>query len=72
MAEEFYHKPKWRDFLELMETVLTIVVSVAALWGAITAIGNGFFSKLKHVVDHYHLEALKDEACDLKKDIDKI
>ncbi len=72
MAEEFYHKPKWRDFLELMETVLTIVVSVAALWGSITAIENGFFSKLKHVVDHYHLEALKDEACDLKKDIDKI
>ncbi len=69
MAENFYHKPKWRDLLELMETVLTIVVSITALWGAVTAFENSFFSRLKHVVDHYHFEALKDEADDLEKDL---
>ncbi len=52
---------KTRDFLELMETVLTIVVSLMALSGTFAAYKNGFFHKLNHVIEHYHEEALVSE-----------
>lgn len=52
---------KTRDFLELMETVLTIAVSLVALSGTFAAYKNGFFHRLDHVIRHYHEEALIDE-----------
>lgn len=52
---------KTRDFLELMETVLTIIVSLVALSGTFSAYKSGFFHKLNHVVEHYHETALKSE-----------
>lgn len=52
---------KTRDFLELMETILTILVSLVALSGTFAAFKSGFFHKLNHVVEHYHEEASKSE-----------
>ncbi len=58
---------KIRDILEITETILTILVSLTALSGTFIAYKNGFFHKLKHVVDHYHEVALKAES-DLQKE----
>lgn len=52
---------KTRDFLELMETVLTIIVSLVALSGTFAAYKSGFFHRLDHVIKHYHEAALKSE-----------
>ena len=62
-------KPKWsfKDKLEIMEAVFTIIVSIMAIWGTIIAWENGFWGKLKHVVDHAHEDIVK-----AKQDIIKI
>ena len=52
---------KMRDFLDLMETVLTIVVSLMALSGTFAVYKSGFFHKLNHVIEHFHEAALKTE-----------
>lgn len=45
---------KVKEGLDIMEDVMTIIVSVMALSGTWVAYENGFFHKVKHIVDHYH------------------
>ena len=51
----------FKDKMDILEAFCTIVVSVIALWGKFTAIENGFFSKVKHLVDHYHEQIIQEE-----------
>lgn len=51
-------KDKWtfKEQLEVWEAIFTIIVSVMAIWGTLLAWENGFWHKLKHVVEHLHQE----------------
>jgi len=51
-------KNNWtfKDKLEIVEAIFTIVVSVMAIWGTLAAWQNGFWHKLNRVVDHMHHE----------------
>ena len=52
----------FKDKMDILEAFFTIVVSIIALWGTFTAIENGFFSKMKHLVDHYHEQIVQEEV----------
>ena len=51
-------KNNWtfKDKLEIVEAIFTIVVSVMAIWGTLVAWENGFWHKVKHIADHLHEE----------------
>ena len=51
-------KNNWtfKDKLEIVEAIFTIVVSVMAIWGTLVAWENGFWHKLERVTDHLHQE----------------
>ena len=57
----------FKDKMDILEAFFTIIVSIIALWGTFTAVENGFFSKMKHLVDHYH-EQITQEETKLDKD----
>ena len=52
----------FKDKMDILEAFFTIVVSIIALWGTFTAMENGFFTKMKHLVDHYHEQITQEEA----------
>ncbi len=56
-------KEKWslKDKFEVAEAIFTIIVSVMAIWGTLVAWENGFWHKLKHVVDYMHQEFVQEE-----------
>lgn len=45
---------KIKEVLDILEDIMTIVVSVIALSGTWIAYERGFFHKIDHIVDHYH------------------
>lgn len=51
-------KNNWtfKDKLEMTEAIVSIVVSLMAIWGTFVAWQNGFWHKLDRVVDHMHHE----------------
>ena len=51
----------FKDKMDILEAFFTIIVSIIALWGTFTAFENGFFNKVKHIVDHYHEQITKEE-----------
>ena len=57
-------KEKWsfKDKLEIIEAVFTIIVSTMAIWGTIVAWENGFWHKLKHIADHLHQSIVQEEV----------
>lgn len=61
----------FKDKMDILEAFFTIVVSIIALWGTFSAVENGFFSKMKHLVDHYHEKIIQEEAklTTVKKDL---
>ena len=54
-------KDKWtlKDKLEIAEAVCTIVVTIMALWGTITAFQHNLFQKATHLIDHYHQKMIE-------------
>ena len=52
----------FKDKMDILEAFFTIIVSIMALWGTLTAVENGFFSKMKHLVDHYHEQVTQEET----------
>ena len=56
-----------KDKLEIAEAICTIVVSVMALWGTISAFNHDLFKKVNHLIEHYHhqisLEEQSDNSC---------
>ena len=61
----------FKDKMDILEAFFTIVVSIIALWGTFSAVENGFFSKMRHIVDHYHEQIVQEEAklSAVKKDL---
>ena len=51
----------FKDKIDIIEAFFTIIVSVMALWGTITAWENGFFHNIKHIAEHYHHEIVVHE-----------
>ena len=60
-----------KEKLDIAESVVTILMFVMAVWGSIITFEEGFWSKLNHIVNHYHHEFDVQETAlsrDLKKD----
>ena len=57
-----------KDKLEIAEAICTILVSVIALWGTISAFNHDLFRKVTHLIEHYHhqiaLQEQADASCD--------
>ena len=54
-------KYTFKEKLEITESIITIVTFLMAIWGTIIAYEHDFWSKLNHVVDHYHTQIQKQE-----------
>ncbi len=50
-----------KETLDILEDIMTIIVSLMAIWGTVVAIENGFFHKVKKIADHYHADIIKAE-----------
>ena len=64
-------KYSMKEKLDIAESVVTILMFVMAVWGSIITFEEGFWSKLNHIVNHYHHEFDVQETAlsrDLKKD----
>ena len=63
-------KPKYsmKEKLDIAESVVTILMFIMAVWGSIITFEEGFWSKLNHIVNHYHHEFDIQEAA-FKKDL---
>lgn len=53
---------KLKEILDILEDVMTIIMSVIALSGTWIAYERGFFHKVDHIVDHYHTIVEQREA----------
>ena len=60
---------KFKDILEILEAICTIIVSIGAIWGTVIAWENGFLHKVKHLVDHYHAQLEIEEQAVIHKDL---
>ena len=67
MQTQEKNKFTFKDKLEIVEAIFTIVVSIMAIWGTLVAWENGFWHKLKSVTDHLHSEY----ASQLDKEVEK-
>lgn len=63
-------KYSMKEKLDIAESVVTILMFVMAVWGSIVTFEEGFWSKLNHIVNHYHHEFDVQEMV-LKKDIEQ-
>ncbi len=54
-------KQEVKEFLEITEALFTIIISIMALWGAISALNSDFMHKVKKIVDHKHKEIVSIE-----------
>jgi hypothetical protein len=64
-------KYTFKEKLEITESIITIITFLMAIWGTIIAYEHNFWSKLNHVVDHYHAQIQKQER-QLTLKIDKL
>ena len=51
----------FKDKLEIVEAVCTILVSVVALWGTAAASRRDLWHKMAHIIEHYHAEIVQQE-----------
>ncbi len=58
---------KLKETLDVLEDIMTIIVSLMAIWGTVVATRNGFFHKVKELADHYHADMLR-----VERDIGKL
>ena len=65
-------KLSFKDKMEIMEAICTIIVSVMAIWGTVAAWENGFWHKVKHIADHLHTQIEAEEKSGSENGITKI
>lgn len=53
---------KFKEILDILEDIMTIIVSVIALSGTWIAYERGFFHKVDHIFTHYHTIVEQREA----------
>ena len=71
MGKTQNNKFTFKDKLEIVEAIFTIVVSIMAIWGTLVAWENGFWHKLKSVTDHLHDEYAVHDVVKIEKDATK-
>jgi len=49
----------FKDKLEIAEALCTIIVTIMALWGTITAFQHHLFQKATHLIEHYHQKVIE-------------
>lgn len=49
-----------KDIIEMIESILSIIVSLIAIWGSIMAYQSGFVHKLSNVIEHHYEQIIKD------------
>lgn len=64
-------KKEVKEWLDVMEDIMTIIVSLMAIWGTVVAYEKGFWHALHSVVMHYHHEIVADEE-KAKQDLPKL
>ena len=65
-------KLSFKDKMEIMEAICTIIVSVMAIWGTVVAWENGFWHKIKRIADHVHAQIETEEQSGKGEEIAKI
>ena len=53
-----------KDKLEIAEALCTIIVTIMALWGTISAFQHNLFQKATHLIEHYHQKVIELEEKD--------
>lgn len=43
-----------KDIIEMIESILSIIVSLIAIWGSISAYQSGFIDKTIKVIEHHY------------------
>lgn len=69
MTDQSSRKEKIKYTLDILEDIMTIVVSLGAIGGTLLAYKNGFWHELRHVVNRYHERFLEEEAGHSDKDM---
>ena len=70
-------KYTFKEKLEIAESLITIITFLTAIWGSIIAYEHNFWSKLNHIVNHYHSQIQEQERQltlkidNIKKKVDK-
>lgn len=54
-------KYTFKEKLEIAESLITIITFLMAIWGSIIAYEHNFWSKLNHIVNHYHSQIQEQE-----------
>ena len=54
-----------KDIIEMIESILSIIVSLIAIWGSISAYQSGFIEKTITVIEHHYENAVKTVDKDL-------
>lgn len=47
---------KFKEKLEIIESILTIIVSLIAIYGTIVSYTSGFWTKLNSTIERMHVE----------------
>lgn len=67
MSQASDRKERIKFILDVLEDIMTIVVSLGAIWGTVLAFESGFVHKVSRLVDHYHSNLVKIEE-NIKQD----
>jgi len=54
-------KMNLNDKIGLISDILSIILSIMAIYGSLIAIGSGFVSKITTIVENVHSDIVKDE-----------
>ena len=59
-------RENWRDLsfkerVDVVGDIVTIIVSLMAIWGSVAAWKSGFFHKADHLITYYHDKMIKEE-----------
>lgn len=68
MIKEEIKSLSFKEKTELIDAVFSILLSIIALWGTLSAWQNGFFHKIKYLAEHYHQKIVAEEQI-IKKDL---
>jgi len=60
---------KWSDIISVVEGILSIIVSLIAIWGSIMAWSSGFISRLDNMTHHFENTNI---IQDIEADFDKM
>lgn len=54
-------KMNFTDKIEVISNILSIILSIMAIYGSLLAISSGFLTKISKVVDSVHSDIINDE-----------